>query len=146
MKKLTEKEEAGMLRTESRAKDLGLETMARKIAQEEFILDEDTYMKFNIPDSEEKFKSGNGEGVWAMPLTPDDRAIYKDDSAVGKKFQVIILNDALTYPIEWGSIITVESRGDDRPVLSYDWFDSVVRKSSDGGTTLAEILKDFAAD
>ena len=141
MKILTEEEEVQMKKTEEQAKELGLETMARQIAQEEYILNEENYLKFNLPDSAAKFESGNGDGVWGVPLTDADNAIYKGTEK-GVQFKVILLNGAFTYPLAWGSIITVETRGDSRPVLSYDWFDDVIKKSSGGEMTLKKIMEE----
>ena len=141
MKKLNEAEEAAMKQTEEQAKALGLETMARSISEEKYTLNEDNYMKFNLPDSAAKFKSGNGEGVWGIPLMKCDRDTYNDNSTSGVKFNVIILNDALTYPFKWGTIIKVETRGDSRPVVNYDWLDSVIKQSSDGRMSLEKMLE-----
>ena len=141
MKELTQEELDNIELAESRAKSLGLKTMVREIAEENYTLYEQLYIKFNIPESEEKFKSGNGEGVWAQPLTEEDKEIC-DSNSTGDTFKVIILNSALTFPFDWGTVVTVETRGDSRPVLSYDWFDGVVKESTNGEMSLAEMLED----
>ena len=141
MKTLTKENLEYLDQVEAMAKSLGLVTIARQIATDEYPLNEDLYMKFNIPDSKAKFESGNGEGVWGVPYTTEDQEIY-DKEGTGDKLRVIILNDALTFPFRYGTIVTVETRGNNRPVLSYDWFDGVIQENSDDGTTLADLLED----
>ena len=143
MKVLNKEETLEVELAESRAKSLGLETMVRAIKDETYVLDEQKYIKFNIPNTVEKYERGSGEGVWAQPLTDEDMAIYDNEESIGEKFKVVILNTAFTFTFDWGCVITVETRGPQRPVLSFDWFDSVVQKSSNGEMTLSKMLEDL---
>ena len=141
MKELTQEELETINEVEENSKSLGLVNKIRDIYEETFDLQDERKMKFNLPESKAKFISGNGEGIWGIPLTDEDYEIYEAES-VGETFKVVLLNQAFTYPFPWGSIITVETRGSNRPVLSYDWFDGVVKESSNGEMSLAEMLED----
>jgi len=66
--------------------------------------------KVNIPGDEESWVRGNGEGIWAVPATAEDSEILSTESH-GKRFHVRIMNQAVYFPIEWGSLLLVEHRG-----------------------------------
>jgi len=72
-------------------------------------------VKVNVPDSEAGFKSGNGEGMWGYIRREED--LQKYDEGKGE-FEVILLNTSVYWPqLPWGTIITAEGRGGNRPVI-----------------------------
>lgn len=98
-------------------------------------------MKVNLPDSIAKFELGNGEGIWAGPYTSVDLEIYTKD-ILNEEFEVVLLNQAITYPFLWGSVITVKNiRPGCRPVLSREWIEEVIYEVSEGSKTLETFLK-----
>ena len=110
--------------SEAIAKNQGLETIIRKIYEDETFLNENNYIKVNLPNTREKFRSGNGEGIWAVPYTKEDQKI-SDDNILRTTFKVIVLNDCIYYPFRYGVIIQVKIVNvDQRPILDKEWLDT----------------------
>jgi len=122
---------------EKQCQNLGLNNISRKITNEEFNINEEDYIKFNLPDTIEKFGTGNGEGVWGVPYTKKDKEI-SDTDLDDTTFKVVLLNDSLFYPFPYGTILSVDCRAGFRPVLSEKWFDNLLQKEAD--TSLQEFL------
>lgn len=135
---LTEEQIKGLTEAQEQAKQLGLDYAGFKIMNGDIITDE-RMIKVNLPDTNASFESGNGEGIWAVPLTEVDEQIYHNSKSK-ETFQVALLNTAIYYPFPWGSIITVETRGNNRPVLNYEWMDQVIKKT-EPGFSLAQLLE-----
>ena len=78
------------------------------------------YFKLNLPDTFEKYQSGNGEGIWAVALTKE--LTDKIDKGSVKQFNAYAANDPMYYPhLKCGSRILSETRGRDfRPVAVWD--------------------------
>ena len=120
-------------------KKLGIESALKKINDKE-IDTEKNQIKVNLPDTIEKFKTGNGEGVWAVPYSEEDLKIC-NSLELNKDFNVVLLNQPICYPLQWGSVITVKTlQKDCRPVLSRDWISNVIFKSTDNKLTLEKFL------
>lgn len=82
-------------------------------------------IKFNIPESENYYLSGNGEGCWGY--IEDDITYEMYDKGIGE-FDVILLNDCWEYPcLVYGTVCQVEGRGDRRPVVKWDWLKEHVK-------------------
>ena len=78
------------------------------------------YIKINLPDSEEKYRSGNGEGCFCL-VTPEVKAAYDADEN-GTTYEGILDNDSVYYPgLNHGTLIPFEMRGSFRPVVPYTW-------------------------
>lgn len=72
-------------------------------------------MKVNVPDNACSWRSGNGEGMWGYIRREEDLPKY--DAGEGE-FEVILLNTSVCWPqLPWGTIITAEGRGENRPVI-----------------------------
>ncbi len=78
------------------------------------------YFKFNLPDTFESYRTGNGEGIWAVALTKELTEEI-DKGRVGQ-FHAYAANDPVYYPnLKCGSRILGETRGaDNRPVAVWD--------------------------
>lgn len=84
------------------------------------------YLKVNIPGDMAAYKRGNGEGMWAIPLSDGDRIILDADKH-GTTAKVILCNDSLYYPpMCYGTVLQVEMREGFRPVLDIDWAHEVL--------------------
>jgi len=141
MKVLTEKELDQIDQIVQNQKSLGLVSLAKEFYSDELVLIQEKYFKLNLPESEAKFKSGNGEGIWVYPLTDADEAIY-DNAVSGETFDCIAMNDCITYPFACATIIKGRNTGSDtRPILDYDWFDEVIKTSSNGEMSLKDMLE-----
>lgn len=70
------------------------------------------YIKVNLPSSIEDYKTGNGEGMWAVVASQEDFDIEQAE-VEGTKFKVYLCNDSFYYPDDypWGSEVIAESRG-----------------------------------
>lgn len=98
--------------------------MREKATQEQLIeyRKKNGEFKLNLPDTVDKFLSGNGEGIWA---TVEKSEHYHDDDkddCIGKHFYAYALNDSIYYPdIEYGSKVLAEHRGESfRAVAVWD--------------------------
>jgi hypothetical protein len=120
---------------------LGFESKAKEFYSGQLNLNKADYLKVNLPDSLRGFNTGDGEGIWACPVSSDDIEIYKAD-VKGSEFFVYALNDCICYPIKCASIIKVKCTGGCRPVLSYEWIDEIIQKASKGGMSLSKMLSD----
>lgn len=79
------------------------------------------YLKVNLPDTISGYRSGNGEGCWALPYTEEDKEILDKDEK-DTKAKIILCNDSIYYrPLVYGSVLQVEIRPDARPVLDIEW-------------------------
>jgi hypothetical protein len=78
-------------------------------------------VKVNLPNCEQDWKSGNGEGCWGYLKREEDlERYYKGEG----DFKIILLNDSFYYRgvLNWGTVIMAEGRGpENRPVLKKDW-------------------------
>jgi hypothetical protein len=80
-------------------------------------------IKVNIPESYKYYQSGNGEGCFGYIETEED---YKKYDIGEGLFEVILLNSCWEYPeLVYGSVIVAEGRGDNRPVMNWEWFKSI---------------------
>jgi hypothetical protein len=142
MKELSQEDLADIATLVDMQKSLGLVSLAKEFYSDELTLDKDKYFKLNLPDSEAKFISGNGEGIWVYPLTDADRTIY-DNGIKGETFDCIVMNDCISYPIRCASIIKGRNTGiDTRPTIDYNWFDEIIRTASDGEMSLKNMLEE----
>lgn len=132
--------EKNILDHEEFCKALGLKSALREISEGKINTSENL-IRVNLPNSIEKFKTGNGEGIWATYYSDKDKDIGESGKA-GELFEVVVLNNALTYPFRCGTIITVKSNGTNyRPNLHKEWIISkVIKKSSNGKMSLEKLL------
>jgi len=80
-------------------------------------LDKEEYIKVNLPDSEENYQSGNGEGVWACPVDDIQHQLIHD-YVVGSIVKVVVLNNCFYYPLNYGDIVSVIITNEkNRPIL-----------------------------
>lgn len=87
---------------------------------------EDQMIKINVPHDPASFESGNGEGLWAFPLTPADLRLFDDESSYGDTIRVVLQNNCVIIPeLANNTIVTCLTRGNKRPVLDFDWAVSV---------------------
>lgn len=79
------------------------------------------WIKFNIQD-EENPDSINGEGVFGLCLSDEDKAKYYDDEYTGN-LTVILGNDPLNYAgrLSWGVEVELQCHGPNRPTLAPDF-------------------------
>lgn len=124
MSEMTEEQKAEMEELKQSIIASGLEYGGDEIPKD---LDGDPrVVKVNLPELDSGgFKTGNGEGCWAYIRKPED--IEKYDKGRGT-FEVILLNSSVYYMgfLLWGSVITVEGRGQNRPVLNEEWIKSKI--------------------
>lgn len=88
-------------------------------------------IKVNLPSDLESFKTGNGEGVWAYPCSPEDDEKVNNDNYYGEAY-VIVKNDSFYYPglIKYNDIIKVHCNGKKRPYLHIDLFTEYSEKTN----------------
>jgi len=123
-------------------KSLGLISFAKEFYSGELNLDESKYIKVNLPESKAKFQSGNGEGIWACPVTTQDEAVCNNGNR-GDTFDVYVLNDCITFPFACASIIkAMVTSNDTRPILDYNWMSEIVKNSTNGEVSFDEMLED----
>lgn len=68
------------------------------------------YIKVNLPNSEEKYISGNGEGCFVI-VDEETRRLYDEDD-FGTICEGILDNDSLYYPdLKHGVRVPFEMRG-----------------------------------
>lgn len=73
------------------------------------------YIKINLPETQEDFISGNGEGVWVL-VDDETKAAY-DKDVVGGCYFGILDNDSIYWPnLVHGTKVRFEMRGQYRPV------------------------------
>lgn len=77
-------------------------------------------IKVNLPETEDHYQHGSGEGCWALI---DDEAFeaYNNNETSGTFF-AILNNDSLEYPrFTAGTRILCEFRGEKRPVVPFSY-------------------------
>ena len=78
------------------------------------------HIKVNLPNSEEKYIAGNGEGVWC--LVDEDTKRAHDENETGGGYTAILDNDSLYWDgLKHGVEMPIELRGDYRPVVPFGW-------------------------
>jgi hypothetical protein len=78
------------------------------------------HIQVNFPDTEENFKSGNGEGMWVLVDKETKRAY--DADATGGSYKGVLDNNSWYYPgLTVGTVVPFEMRGEHRPVADYQW-------------------------
>ena len=78
------------------------------------------YIKVNLPESEEDYLIGTGEGCWAIADKAAKRA-YDEDADSGE-YSVTLDNDSICWEgLIHGTVVPIEMRGDKRPVVPYNW-------------------------
>lgn len=78
------------------------------------------YIKVNIPQDEDSFREGYGEGVFVI-VTEDVYKLYKDDNE-GTICEGILDNDSFYFSnMKHGVNFPFEMRGEKRPVVLYSW-------------------------
>lgn len=76
------------------------------------------YIKVNLPETENDYAYGNGEGVWVLVDDTCKKAYDNDDS--DGTYIGILDNDSIYYPhMVHGMAVVVEMRGANRPVVPY---------------------------
>ena len=76
------------------------------------------YIKVNLPETENDYKDGNGEGVWAL-VDDTCKKAYDNDSDCCT-FIGILCNDSIYYPyMTYVTAVVIEMRGERRPVVPY---------------------------
>ena len=95
-------------------------------------MDEPLLIKANLPDTLEKYESGNGEGCFFI-VDQRTKDAY-DNDATGCGYEGILDNDSIFYPsIDHGAIILLSLRGPDRAIANYDYLCALQAvKSTDG--------------
>lgn len=79
-----------------------------------------SYLKANLPASQEEYDSGNGEGCWFI-AEADAKQAYDQDAETGV-YRCILDNDSDYYPgLNHGEVLPVEMRGTNRPVVPYSY-------------------------
>jgi hypothetical protein len=63
--------------------------------------------------------NGDREGIWVTFVTEEDRKLYDDDTSVGEKISVVLMNHALCFCPNgtWGRVITGVTAGSSNPVI-----------------------------
>lgn len=76
------------------------------------------YIKVNLPETEDDYIDGNGEGVWVLV---DEKAKTAHDTDVNEgTYLGILANDSVYYPhMTFGSAVVIEMRGSQRPVVPW---------------------------
>jgi len=104
------------------------------------LIDRRKFIKVNLPDSEEKFESGNGEGIWIQTFTEADLNIYANEKP-GECFLGFLANHSIYYPeLPWGTVIKVKNSEDKdlRPILDRDWISQVIINESNNTLKLED--------
>lgn len=82
-------------------------------------MDEPLYIKANLPDTLEKYESGNGEGCFFIVDQRTKDAYDNDETGGG--YEGILDNDSIYYPkLKHGTRLPLEMRGTSRPVVPYE--------------------------
>lgn len=78
------------------------------------------HIKVNLPEDEDAYQSGNGEGVWV--IVDDETKKLHDDDKENIIAKGILDNDSWYYQGLYAGVeISFELRGKNRPVVSYQW-------------------------
>ena len=91
---------------------------------------QEQYFKVNLPNNLFSYNTGNGEGIWVEATSQEEYQKYL--SRETKQFiKVKLLNNSVYYPsLVMNTIIEVELRGDDRPVLRLKELIKLLRNSN----------------
>ena len=93
-----------------------LRKMYMQIAEEKGM----DYIKANIPENEESYTTGNGEGVWVLVDKKTKNAYDTDEK--GTNYSGILDNDSIFYcGLTAGTIIPLEMRGENKPVVPFEF-------------------------
>ena len=77
------------------------------------------HIKVNLPETEEEYIDGNGEGVWVL-VDDDTYNRYQLDDFDAGTYVGILDNDSVYYPhMVHGMAVVIEMRGDHRPVVPW---------------------------
>lgn len=129
-----------MQKNKERIESLGLEYGGHLIPEN--YNDDRRVIKVNLPDCEQDWASGNGEGCWGYLRREED--LEKYDKGEGD-FEIILMNYSFYYPnvLTWGTIILAEGRGrTNRPVMKKDWIDAVLQRIGDIKDDEVEFISD----
>lgn len=78
------------------------------------------YFKLNLPPSFDEYRSGNGEGIWAVAASAADNKLARGNSE-DKQFEAYLCNYSTYYPhMSFGTRVLCETRGEYRPVAVWD--------------------------
>jgi len=88
-------------------------------------------IKINLPYTEDRFETGNGEGCLAHPLTEEDaKLLDNNDTAMCVIVSVILCNDSVPYPFPASTIIqVVNSHPGSRWTMSREWVANAIQNS-----------------
>ena len=76
------------------------------------------HIKVNLPETEDDYIDGNGEGVWVL-VHEDAKIAYDTDASEGT-YIGILDNDSIYYPhMKHGMAVVIEMRGEHRPVVPW---------------------------
>lgn len=80
----------------------------------------DVMFKLNLPDTQDGFDRGNGEGVWAYS-DDETKKIHDEEIVLGGIYFARILNDSVYYPgkLKYNEIVAFEMRGKYRPIAFF---------------------------
>lgn len=77
-------------------------------------------IKANLPNNEEAYRIGTGEGVWFL-VDKETNDAYNRNARKGT-YKGILDNDSVYYPkLVHGIVCPIEMRGNKRPVVPYQW-------------------------
>ena len=79
-----------------------------------------SHIKVNLPQSEQDYKDGAGEGVFVIVSAKTKEA--HDNDISGSGYKGVLDNDSCYYSgLYHGAIIPLEMRGENWPVVPYTW-------------------------
>lgn len=82
----------------------------------------DNYIKVNLPATEQGYKNGEGEGCFFLVDDETKAAYDRNEQPTGMQYMGTIDNDSLYYPtLKHGDRLPIELRGEQRPVVPYDY-------------------------
>lgn len=88
----------------------------------EHMMENTHFIKVNLPDSEENYRTGNGEGMWV--IVDDDTYEKHEADYEGRFFHGKLANNSVYYPgLTSGATVPFEMRGKHRPVVRFQWLD-----------------------
>ena len=118
--------------------------MREKISSEELdaLAKKHDYIKVNLPENMGSYQQGNGEGIWAVVLDPEDLAKYKVNASSGQ-FIAVACNDSFYYPgeIVCGSKVLCEFRGEKRPMAVWDDLQGTKGAAKNKDEVMQKVLK-----
>jgi len=85
-----------------------------------FLAEKYGYIKVNLPDTRDDYLAGNGEGMWAVVDSQENKDDYDTNKSKGQ-FHAYLANNSLYYPVlGFGSKIQCEHRGGSRAVAVWE--------------------------